>query len=237
MSFEASPVQVTPLYTGDEADELLLPRFGLTTEGCRDKIWMPTLTAMRQAHGRYGPHAVPGAKGSEAFHRGTEELRLRLLQRGWYAPKHFAKLDLSLPIARRKKDVSSLEASGLAIDTGCHYGVSLVQGDSTTGRRDHGGPSVKHERGEVPQFYAQGVLFGEAPTQSFEWLFLLHHITEEGWQAELIKPRSISRSGWVTEWDWGVLIVDESFSAGQAPVPGPSPLPSPLVRRNTQATG
>lgn len=109
--------------------------------------------------------------------------------------------------------------------------IAMVSGEGGTGLAGYE-PQVKYARGRVVQECVQGTLWdtGLVDEADLTLWFLLHKIDADDWKAELSRPASIGKGGWVTRWHERIQIVAED--------PGSSPdgrisapeLPEPTVR-------
>lgn len=209
----SSSIPVTPLLVGAAADHHLDRVVGASAS--RNKVFVPTLGAARNAFGVPGRFAPPSARGLRAWIDGTEELRLRLHTFGWKVPEK-----------------ARLDAAGLVISPDGETAIAMVSGDGTTGRAAYS-PQVRYARGRVASEVVQGRIFeeyAEASTTMQLW-FLMHEIGLEGWHAELALPSGVGKGGWITGWRERVQIVEdrpggEDESAKET---GPE-LPAPTVR-------
>jgi hypothetical protein len=110
--------------------------------------------------------------------------------------------------------------------------IIVTAGDSATGHA-HYTPQVRYERREVITGLVNGhtdslFIAGDRPEWSI-W-FLLHHLTSRGAHAELSKPASVTRTGWVVNWDERILLPDTGTPERRRPGK-PTNIEVPVARR------
>lgn len=206
---------VVPMLTGPSADLRLDTTTGVARS--RERIFLPALRSAHHGFNSPGRLAPPAARGMQAWINGTEELRIRLGEFGWVVPGE-----------------SVLDGAGFVLSPDGRTAIAMVSGDEATGLPGYL-PQVKYARGQVSSECVQGNLFtGYAETaRPIELHYLLHHMLQVGWNAELSQPAQIL-SGKVTGWRSRAQIIEDTPGGPDAPgadVGGDeASLPSPLVR-------
>jgi hypothetical protein len=202
-----SPIPHVPVLTGPEA-EGRLRQIGLSG-------FTPLIEALRDGAGaarsttEFHPRSYPGQRMWAETHA---SLAHRLRGEDW-TPDNFFGADL-LVCARK----------GTAI--------VVTAGDSATGREGYL-PQVRYERREVITGLVNGhadslFMAGDRPEWSI-W-FLLHHLASTGAQAELSKPATITKTGWVYNWEERILFPESDMPERRRPSQ-PADIEVPVERR------